>query len=1641
MPSNKAEIEALIANSPVFQNAAGKTDALLGTNIVDRANNHIQDLTETTDADGRANALEAFVPDNASTAPKENLFEQPNLKNAFVDPTPSQRSKMVRDQTLGAFENLDALVDHSKDWAKPMGFNTGANDVDYDRYYYHPNFKKLGYSPFRDNESLYNANSSWWDDFTRMRSQWMGLAGEGFKSMIDQWKNPLDFSPNTEMAKSFEKQMAIAASTKDGFGAKFTNFVGNSGYTVGILADMVAEEAVLLGATALTQGRGAALTGPGMVGAFARGIAKIAKGTDYVNDVIKAYKETEGIRNTVNAINNADKARDIFNTAKKYGVNAVNFLNPLKNTVEFMKTVAGEAKAAVEIGKGTKKITNLALVSRGVGSFYKDVRMMNAAFAEARLEGGMVKNEKLRDWVGEFYNANGRLPEGEEADRINTMATDAGNKTALINIPMIYYTNELVLGKAFKGWVPTSVAREMSASTKGVRFLRTKVGKKVTYEGVEGIKKFGKSAYWKQAPTIIAADMLRYTSANFAEGTQESFQDIVSTGVKDYYQSIYTNPALAGHRQAYGSFTKGLGAQFSKHGAETFLSGFFMGALIQGPQNLIYTHGRTAAQAAGEKAGFVPKGTAEKLKQEKEAWINHVQKSLNAVAENPEEFAKALDLNMTRQTSLFDVMNKALSDKDQKSFEDGKSESMFQHFYTLMQSGHFDNLVQELESLKGLKAEELAEAFNEKDADGMHEKLNKIIARAHQIKEHYEEINTRFTDDIDPYQFDPIKEPVEFKNAQRRKVAFREAKMHAAFGDYAFNDALSRMESITRDAADLHKPLAKAPSSAISILFDPFRGDGALSMEIKSLRNQVKTFKGSTPENEALIPKTREKIDALVDLQRKIKKYDSLFELQRKGSAVPEAVITESETALNDLHASYKSYLKLLADEVGESLLDKNIPASFSGLVDFIELNRESKNMARFINYLHDPDNFLKYVDSFDDELAKQLEKWYDTNKEALTKYIGRQDMNIFINILFDKGVFLTPESIEDLANKKFSNLEFVNATTGGPIEKTSDKYINEIKPIIDLFSEVETEQAAPAPEGTPEPAPVVEPTREQVQASTELLGGIVFHLKAGRTTSYNPATKKWEFKNRNGKLVTNRKQIEKLSIELASKPGIVRVWWKEQISNEDRDFIRGDFDRLFDIYQSGAMHQQEFIRTPEFVIMEALQGTKFKTSADVDKNTTDINKRSWIEEDGISVDNFATNVMDDLAEAGAANMDEQDIINSVYDLINRYPEGIKKKDLEDYQAQNNDTKDLIALASAFAHTHGLDIQIVYNKLDDLKLLDYESKTERQAEPTPADTAEPAPQENVGIPTEEPPIEEDEVYTGEPEIEETEVVSEVEDSEEIKALRDAAAAKVEDPAAKLEILMGKRDAELTTEAPKVEAASIQEQYKEAVSNLEWARDNNDESGVLMYRAIADDLRAQLPKREVKPLEKASIIDQIVKTDSLKDLITLRTRIFKDASLDLNYFKNITASEIEKLYNAKLESLVKSVTFANISKGDYLIMSNRKSFPTGVGVVTYKTPNSIKVRAITESGTPDQFSSVEISKNNIANSVQNIYSEALAKDVVATAVDPVTTELAKENIKNEPTMSDPAELQKAMKNADNKNLKTLLDELDEEDKNC
>jgi len=159
----------------------------------------------------------------------------------------------TRENVLNMLDRRFATMDNriSNDvmkFGKAMNFNandpTNMNQFK-QRYQEHSAFEELGFSPFRDNDALYNANSSWTQDLGRAAGQWAELTG---MAMVDM----TGFGPQSdhEIARKQEQLFAIGSSTRGGLGGFATNFVLNSGTTVGIMAELAAETLIIAAAEA-----------------------------------------------------------------------------------------------------------------------------------------------------------------------------------------------------------------------------------------------------------------------------------------------------------------------------------------------------------------------------------------------------------------------------------------------------------------------------------------------------------------------------------------------------------------------------------------------------------------------------------------------------------------------------------------------------------------------------------------------------------------------------------------------------------------------------------------------------------------------------------------------------------------------------------------------------------------------------------------------------------------------------------------------------------------------------------------------------------------------------------------------------------------------------------------------------------------------------------------------------------------------------------------------------------------------------------------------------------------------------------------------------------------------------------------------
>ena len=325
----------------------------------------------------------------------------------------------------------DTLHRDRNQYATVNAYNAGpSGNSFYKRYaaYGQKKFDEIGFSPLRDNEAMYNANTTMGDDFSRMmKNSFVPLFARGFvagpKSLVKMMQG--DFSADTEDARAYENAAAIGQSSKKGMGAFFNNTAMSFGYTAGILTESVLEEV----AGALL----APVTGGGsFFAATANNARKIGTTID------RAMEGYKAVNTTLKEANNINGARKMWKAAENIGKSKVGqFLNPLENTFD----------ALVGVGKNADNLTGLARLAQGTGKtaggLFRDVRNLNMSLAEARLEGGMTENSVYDKAYDAFYQRNGRAPNDDEQYQMTKTAKEAGVNTLIWNSALIFATNKV----------------------------------------------------------------------------------------------------------------------------------------------------------------------------------------------------------------------------------------------------------------------------------------------------------------------------------------------------------------------------------------------------------------------------------------------------------------------------------------------------------------------------------------------------------------------------------------------------------------------------------------------------------------------------------------------------------------------------------------------------------------------------------------------------------------------------------------------------------------------------------------------------------------------------------------------------------------------------------------------------------------------------------------------------------------------------------------------------------------------------------------------------------------------------------------------------------------------------------------------
>ncbi len=987
---------------------------------------------------------------------------------------PNPGAKPVN-QKNGTLDYVKAIGDHIGDpnsvrdehkFGRTYSYGAGYKNMNFDRYYKHPKFDKLGFNPYRDNDAHYNERSSWWDDFSRMRGEWAPLAWSGFKSI---------WGDENEANEAMEKGMAIGTSSKDGFGAKVTNFGLNSAYTVGVMGEIIMEDLALAAIESASFG-----TATPEVGA-----AAVARNSMAFGRLGKAW---EGIHTTMKAMSVGD-VKQLWEAGKSFG----KFVNPLERSMQFTKDL-------YKGSNGMQHLTDLAKVTKGFGSFYRDFREMNVAHSEALLEGAGASSKYQEQLLDEFYAQHGRMPEGKEADEIFERAQSIKASVTLANDLAIYYSNKLVFEDLFQGFRPGSKIADAFLEGSGRTLKRTAAkGYKV---GANVIEAEAKSGLKKTKDFLLKSQYVpwsrKYLVGNIGEALQESSQEIIQLAAKDYYDKIHKDPSQVGFYSTLASIGKGTSDQFSAQGLETFLSGYLMGSLIQGGSRL--------ATKGYEKI----KGTDKLAKEQAEQTDNDIMNAANHVARNAMVYG---DYN-TDMASAMNVANKERRAKteqgDEKTARDLSDELQIQYFTKLAKTKNMGLITGHVDDMLNLEDNELAEAYGvpESQVADVRTKLNTLKERAENFQDKYDTIKEKLPNEANPWMFDPQKNPEAYKSEMEKYLAHEAAVSDLLFATEDYTRITERMSNIAKDLNGQSNKLkdiitvlrggsavANAAASDISILIDPIDAKGTL----RGYRDQISVMKQGTAEQQREAAKLEKKRDDLVEWFKAVDQYKIQMAAEQKDSSVNTV-----QEAIDNMYKAYSKYIKNVASDKKGHVFEENLQAGFKHIKDFYALEHDAANMVSTINALTNPEYFDKYKNIQADIQKMKEEQRLAKLQEALDTFNNMKADNKFLNALYDLGVFVFPEDVDNLS--RFEVVDFYDVASKDIVKPGTEKY-SKIMDLMDEYSKGRTRGKRTPEKGTTPEAK--EQSQYNTQARPKLANDNRTYKDLGEQYNFDPSSPK----------------------------------------------------------------------------------------------------------------------------------------------------------------------------------------------------------------------------------------------------------------------------------------------------------------------------------------------------------------------------------------------------------------------------------------------------------------------------------------------------------------------------------------------------
>lgn len=916
-------------------------------------------------------------------------------------------------------------------WGGVYKYNSGPNSTNYYERYHNlwgDGDYQLDFHPLQDNEAVYNLTTSGLERTSYALAGMSKLMLAGFAGTYNSLGNLVvnqDFStPAYTQGEIFDRTNKLYYDSTGGTGAFVNNLVMNFGYTLGILG------------TIAIDGGFSAASRLGQTGRMGLGLRNLRAYSNMrkANQLDNAVDGARALDATLDQLSNASNARKWYQgwDMRRLSESTIGrAVNPFSNMTAHR----------YKILDGLDDVGGLASTSFGFGAFYRDLRNVNLAVSESRLESAMNGTRQFEQLYSEFYRDNGRAPVGDELASIQSAARATAAETSVWNTALIYFTNKLAFDNILN---PTSLNRVFGRKIVDIgKMGGGKFGEvgRITMEAGKGavFRQKGWRTWlngWKTDPISKSlSGTIGYFKVNLLEGVQESMQEVIAEATYNHYRNLYysdpvrktiiTKAALGEGSTPASEYTKAMKEQVSPEGAEVFASGFFMGFLSKGVMS-----GINALQTRSAKI-LDPKGYEDYVKTKTEI-SNTLVDRINAFG--VKEFVDSGYFNSATQFGV----NTVAKNGDIKETKDAEVEALVEHVTYLKKNKILDLYVDNFKSYLDLTDQEFMEAFPtiaQEDIGKYKAQIPIIAEKLKKVSKRLDNFKQRYPSPVDMSKFEPWMS--EYDEAVFINSAWEESQKQAVFFNESWEDVTKRMSSIMKTHYNTRaaEGLSKSDSDLILTVRDKKNG---MFAEINRLKTEIKSLtESANPESLKAAKERKKRLDALEEYYEAWSKFDSYFHRDRYRAGLKQYLQKEKEATgvqeevteeevdktldkelgkktvkqegklINDLKTKYKKLLTNLSDSE-DFIFDDKVTDGFRDVIDFYKLSDEKAKLVKLINLVNDPQGFYQLYE----KNLKWMKDLYNERGAYATEIVKRemQDIegNALLNVLADEGIFMS---------------------------------------------------------------------------------------------------------------------------------------------------------------------------------------------------------------------------------------------------------------------------------------------------------------------------------------------------------------------------------------------------------------------------------------------------------------------------------------------------------------------------------------------------------------------------------------------------------------------------------------------------------